>query len=76
MGNDFRRAHSFRIPRPNLSLKYGTPNACTGCHEDKDDKWAWSEFKKQYGEVDSIHFSEKLAPGIVRESGTHIGLIE
>ncbi len=76
MGNDFRRDHSFRIPRPDLSLKYGSPNACTGCHEDKDDKWAWSEFKKQYGEVDSIHFSEKLAPGIVREPGAHIGLTE
>jgi len=76
MGNDFRRDHSFRIPRPDLSLKYGTPNACTGCHEDKDDKWAWSEFKKQYGEVDSIHFSEKLAPGITRQPNAHIGLIE
>ena len=76
MGNDFRRDHSFRIPRPDLSLKYGTPNACSGCHEDKDDKWAWEEFKKQYGEVDSIHFSEKLAPGIALEQNAHIGLVE
>ena len=76
MGNDFRRDHSFRIPRPDLSLKYDTPNACTGCHEDKDNKWAWEEFKKQYGEVDSIHFSEKLAPGILREPNAHIGLAE
>ena len=76
MGNDFRRDHSFRIPRPDLSLKYGSPNACTGCHEDKDDKWAWEEFKKQYGEVDSIHFSEKLAPGLIQEPNAHIGLAE
>ena len=76
MGNDFRRDHSFRIPRPDLSLMYGSPNACTGCHEDKDDEWAWSEFKKQYGEVDSIHFSEKLAPGILKEPNAHIGLVE
>ncbi len=76
MGNDFRRDHSFRIPRPDLSLKYDSPNACTGCHEDKDDKWAWEEFKKQYGEVDSIHFSEKLAPGIAHEPNAHIGLAE
>ena len=27
-----RRDHSLRIPRPDLSLKIGTPNACTGCH--------------------------------------------
>ncbi|MBT8190496.1 MAG: hypothetical protein KJO29_08705, partial [Bacteroidia bacterium] len=28
MGNDYRRDHSFRVPRPDLSHKYGTPNAC------------------------------------------------
>ena len=76
MGNDFRRDHSFRVPRPDLSLKYGSPNACTGCHEDKDDKWAWVEFEKLFGEVDSIHFSEKLAPGITRQPNGHIGLTE
>lgn len=29
---DPRRDHSFRVPRPDLSVKIGTPNACTGCH--------------------------------------------
>ncbi len=29
---DPRRDHSFRIPRPDLSVKLGTPNACTRCH--------------------------------------------
>lgn len=32
MGIDRRRDHSFGIPRPDLSLEYGTPNACAGCH--------------------------------------------
>jgi tetratricopeptide (TPR) repeat protein len=32
MAVDPRRDHSFRIPRPDLSVKLGTPNACTGCH--------------------------------------------
>lgn len=40
MGVDARRDHSMRIPRPDLSLVLGTPNACTGCHEDRDDAWA------------------------------------
>lgn len=31
---DARRDHSLRIPRPDLSVKLGTPNACTGCHID------------------------------------------
>tara|TARA_R110001592_G_scaffold119978_9_gene323715 strand:- start:1297 stop:3561 length:2265 start_codon:yes stop_codon:yes gene_type:complete len=76
MGNDFRRDHSFRVPRPDLSVKYGTPNACVGCHKDKDDVWAAENFKKLFGEVDSIHFSDKLAPGITMQPGAHAGLIE
>jgi predicted CXXCH cytochrome family protein len=32
MDVDPRRDHSLRIPRPDLSVKLGTGNACTGCH--------------------------------------------
>ncbi len=32
MAVDARRDHSLRIPRPDLSLQLGTPNACTSCH--------------------------------------------
>jgi predicted CXXCH cytochrome family protein len=32
MNIDPRRDHSLRVPRPDLSVKYSTPNACTGCH--------------------------------------------
>ncbi len=37
---DPRRDHSMRIPRPDLSLVVGVPNACNQCHTDKDAKWA------------------------------------
>jgi predicted CXXCH cytochrome family protein len=37
---DPRHDHSFRIPRPGLSLDFETPNACTQCHADKDAQWA------------------------------------
>ena len=30
-----RQDHSLRIPRPDLSLTLGSPNACTQCHTDK-----------------------------------------
>lgn len=69
MGNDFRRDHSFRIPRPDLSLKYNTPNACIGCHKDKTNQWAATNFVKFYGEPKKDHFSDKLAPGITRQIG-------
>ncbi len=31
---DPRRDHSLRVPRPDLSVQLGTPNACTACHLD------------------------------------------
>ncbi|WP_299553012.1 tetratricopeptide repeat protein [Seonamhaeicola sp.] len=68
MGNDYRRDHSFRIPRPDQSLKYGTPNACVRCHTDKSNEWAWEHFKKNYGEPDYTHFSDLLAPAFTGEA--------
>lgn len=32
MAVDDRRDHSFRVPRPDLSVKLKTPNACSACH--------------------------------------------
>lgn len=37
---DPRRDHSFRIPRPDLTLATGSPNACNDCHDDKTADWA------------------------------------
>ncbi|QOL25097.1 ammonia-forming cytochrome c nitrite reductase subunit c552 [Thalassotalea sp. LPB0316] len=34
MGVDDRRDHSFKVPRPDLSLTLDTPNACQNCHSD------------------------------------------
>ncbi len=60
MGNDFRRDHSFRIPRPDLSEKYGTPNACNDCHTDKSTNWATKAVEKWHGKQRPSHFSEIL----------------
>jgi predicted CXXCH cytochrome family protein len=32
---DARRDHSIQVPRPDLSVSLGTPNACTQCHADR-----------------------------------------
>jgi predicted CXXCH cytochrome family protein len=37
---DQRHDHSFRVPRPDLSVTLGTPNACSDCHTDKPAQWA------------------------------------
>ena len=60
MGNDLRRDHSFRVPRPDQSIKYNTPNACNTCHNDKTNKWASEAIKKWYGPNRTSHFSDAL----------------
>ena len=49
MQMDPRRDHSFRIPRPDLSVRSGMPNACTHCHEKQGAKWAADQVAKWYG---------------------------
>ena len=48
MGIDGRRDHSFRVPRPDLSVKLGTPNACTDCHKDKSAGWAAAQVAARF----------------------------
>ncbi len=46
---DRRHDHSLRIPRPDLSVKLGTPNACNGCHTNKSPEWAASSIEQWHG---------------------------
>jgi len=63
MGNDFRRDHSFRVPRPDQTVKYEVPNACNGCHTDKSATWAVDFINKKYGTERADHFSDHLLKG-------------
>lgn len=47
---DPRRDHSFRVPRPDLSIKLDVPNGCNNCHADKSPAWAAEHFAKWYGQ--------------------------
>ena len=46
---DARADHSMRIPRPDLTLTLGTPNACGQCHTDQDARWALAAVEDWYG---------------------------
>jgi len=46
---DPRHDHSLRVPRPDLSVKLGTPNACNDCHTDKSAEWAASAIESWFG---------------------------
>ena len=60
MGVDYRRDHSMRIPRPDLSDKLGTPNACTHCHSDQSNTWAAKYTEEWYGKPTRFHFGETM----------------
>ncbi len=62
---DPRRDHSFRAPRPDLSLSIGVPNACTECHADRSAEWA-------AGIVAEWYAPEEIAEET--ESGAHYGI--
>lgn len=46
---DRRHDHGFRIPRPDLSVKLGTPNACNDCHRDRPPEWAAAAVEDWFG---------------------------
>jgi len=46
---DPRRDHQFSIPRPDVSVEWETPNACTDCHSDQSAEWAVESMDKWYG---------------------------
>lgn len=64
---DPRRDHSLRVPRPDLTVKIGTPNACNNCHTKKEEtaQWAADAVEKWYGTKrrEKKHYGEILADG-------------
>ncbi|MDF1574923.1 MAG: tetratricopeptide repeat protein [Bacteroidales bacterium] len=62
---DPRRDHSIRIPRPDLSDKLGTPNACNQCHPEKSTGWATDYLRQWYGQelLDRTHYGETFWAG-------------
>lgn len=74
---DWRADHSIRIPRPDLSLEIGVPNACSqqGCHADKPVEWAAEYYEKWYGQARKPHFGTAIAAGRAHEPGARDQLI-
>jgi Tfp pilus assembly protein PilF len=46
---DPRHDHSLRVPRPDLSVRLGTPNACNACHATRDARWAAAQIRIWFG---------------------------
>jgi tetratricopeptide (TPR) repeat protein len=73
---DYRADHSFRIPRPDLSIKLGTPNACSRCHIDKTNKWSNQYITNWYGLGRKAHYGTILAEGRERSADAHKDLLK
>ena len=62
---DPRGDHSFRVPRPDLSVKIGTPNACNDCHADRSAQWAAERVASWFpnGRSGTFHYAEAIHAG-------------
>ena len=62
---DARRDHSIRVPRPDLSVVLGTPNACNDCHGKPEEtfEWAAAAVREWYGDKrpDDPHWAPAIA---------------
>ncbi|MGQ0723351.1 MAG: cytochrome c3 family protein, partial [Candidatus Eiseniibacteriota bacterium] len=74
---DPRRDHSFRIPRPDLSAKLGTPDACTTCHTDRTAAWAADAVAGWYGADRRAgpHWGEAIHAGRTAAAGAREALL-
>jgi tetratricopeptide (TPR) repeat protein len=74
---DWRADHSLRVPRPDLTLKTGVPNACSqvGCHNDKPDEWSAEHYAKWYGLARKPHYGTTLAAGRTRQPEARAQLV-
>ncbi len=77
LGVDARADHSFRIPRPDLTLEIGTPNACSqsGCHADKAATWSVDAYRRWYGIARRPHFGPAFAAARTGAIGADADLI-
>jgi len=61
MSIDPRRDHSFSVPRPDLTLRIGSPNACAACHASRGDAWSAKAMEAwRGGAAPPGHFAERL----------------
>ncbi|MDP3848225.1 MAG: multiheme c-type cytochrome [Pseudomonas sp.] len=74
---DPRNDHSLRIPRPDLSVSLGTPNACNSCHTDKKPQWAAAKVQQWFPHPPAGHqrFAEAFAAASQGLPGADAGLL-
>ena len=74
---DPRRDHSLRVPRPDLSVAIGVPNACSGCHAGRDARWAAATVRSWFpqGRSRTPHYGQALHAARTGEPGSAAALL-
>jgi Flp pilus assembly protein TadD len=77
---DPRHDHSFRVPRPDLTLALGkeaSPNACNDCHRDRSARWALAAQRRWFpqGRTATPHYGEAIHAGRTRAAGAEQALL-
>jgi tetratricopeptide (TPR) repeat protein len=76
MGIDYRPDHSFRVPRPDLSVAIKTPDACKRCHKDKSSQWSDETITKWYGPGRRSHYGAVIDAGHKRQPDARKDLLQ
>lgn len=61
-----KRDHTFQAPVPENTARFGIPNACTTCHDDRSPEWAARQMDEWWGDADRRSQSVTLADTMYR----------
>ena len=59
-----KRDHTFQAPVPENTARFGIPNACTTCHDDRSPEWATRQMNDWWGDAErrgkSVTFADTM----------------
>jgi len=61
-----KRDHTFQPPVPENTARFGIPNACTTCHDDRSPEWAARQMNEWWGDGDRRGKAVTLADTMYR----------
>ena len=61
-----KRDHTFQAPVPENTARFGIPNACTTCHDEKSPEWAAKQMNEWWGDAERREKSVTLADTMYR----------
>lgn len=56
-----RRDHTFAAPVPEITAKYGAPNGCTMCHDERTPEWAAAAMDRWYADSERRREAMRVA---------------